>query len=86
MNKRFVGVLTFAFRGSSGRQPGALPSVAQPAGQCEAPHRRWRKIALATKDLEVGSVVKEDDVKLAEWPGAIPWAQQPRSKTSSAGA
>jgi pilus assembly protein CpaB len=30
------------------------------------------KIAVAAKDLEVGSVIKEDDVKLEDWPGAVP--------------
>jgi pilus assembly protein CpaB len=30
------------------------------------------QIALATKDLEVGTVLKEGDVKVADWPGAIP--------------
>jgi pilus assembly protein CpaB len=30
------------------------------------------QIALATKDLEVGTVLKEGDVKIADWPGAIP--------------
>ena len=30
------------------------------------------QVALATKNLEIGTVLKEDDVKVAEWPGAIP--------------
>ena len=30
------------------------------------------QVALATKDLEVGTVLKEEDVKVAEWPGAVP--------------
>jgi pilus assembly protein CpaB len=30
------------------------------------------QVALATKNLEIGTVIKEDDVKVAEWPGAIP--------------
>lgn len=29
-------------------------------------------IALAAKDLELGTVLKEDDIHLAEWPGAVP--------------
>jgi len=30
------------------------------------------QIALATKDLEVGSVLKDGDVQLADWAGAVP--------------
>jgi pilus assembly protein CpaB len=30
------------------------------------------KIAVAAKDLEVGSVIKEDDLKLSDWSGPIP--------------
>jgi pilus assembly protein CpaB len=29
-------------------------------------------VVLATKDLEVGTVLKEEDVKLSEWPGVLP--------------
>jgi pilus assembly protein CpaB len=71
MNKRFVGVLTFAFLVAAGaslvlyrvlinRPANAKPAVAM------------AQVALATKDLEVGSVVKEEDVKVADWPGAVP--------------
>jgi pilus assembly protein CpaB len=70
MNKRFVGVLMFAFivatagglityRSLLGRTPSktAAPTV---------------KLVLAAKNLEVGSVVKETDVELADWSGAVP--------------
>jgi pilus assembly protein CpaB len=30
------------------------------------------QIVLATRDIEVGTVLKEEDVKLSEWPGAVP--------------
>jgi pilus assembly protein CpaB len=71
MNKRFVGVLTFAFLVAAGaslvlyrvlinRTP---TTIAGPA---------MAQVALATKDLEVGTVLKEDDVKVSDWPGAVP--------------
>ena len=71
MNKRFLGVLIFAFVVASvaslmlyrlllNRPQSA--KAAQPAVQ----------IVLATHDLEVGTVLKEEDVKLADWPGAVP--------------
>src|SRR5580704_12344688 len=71
MNKRFAGVLMFAsvvaaagglitYRSLMGRsQPAkaAAPTV---------------QIALAAKDLEVGSVLKEGDRQLGDWAGAVP--------------
>src|SRR5580698_4084019 len=71
MNKRFAGVLMFAFvvaaagglityRSLMGRpQPAkaAAPTV---------------QIALAVKDLEVGSILKEGDLQLGDWAGAVP--------------
>ena len=71
MNKRFVGVLIFAtivatvgglltYRFLNSRQ--------QPA-KAAAPSIH---IALAAKDLEVGTVLKEEDIQLAEWPGSPP--------------
>src|ERR1035441_7137029 len=71
MNKRFLGVLTFAFLVAAGaslvlyrvliNRP--VPTTAGPA---------LVQVVLATKDLEVGTVLKEDDVKLSDWPGSVP--------------
>ena len=71
MNKRFLGVLTFAFLVAAGaslvlyrvliNRP--APPIAGPA---------LTQVVLATKDLELGTVLKEEDVKLADWPGAMP--------------
>src|ERR1017187_5016287 len=71
MNKRFVGVLVFAavvalavssllYRALKNNSP---QPVAGPATS---------KIAVAAKDLEVGSVIKDDDVTLADWSGPAP--------------
>src|SRR5580658_9655320 len=71
MNKRFAGVLMFAFvvaalgglityRSLMGRP--------QPA-KAAAPNMQ---IVLAAKDLEVGSVIKDGDVQLGDWAGAPP--------------
>ena len=71
MNKRFAGVLMFAFvvaaagglltyRSLIGRsQPAkaAAPSV---------------QIVVASKDLEVGALLKEGDVQLGDWSGTVP--------------
>jgi pilus assembly protein CpaB len=71
MNKRFVGVLIFAF---------VVASVAslllyrlllnRPQSAKAAPAAA--QIVLATRDIEVGTVLKEQDVKLSDWPGAVP--------------
>src|SRR5690348_9360209 len=71
MNKRFVAVLGFAFvvasgaslllyRLMSGRQAAAKT---QPAAA---------KIVVATRDLELGAVLREEDMKLEDWPSEVP--------------
>ncbi|HWB84072.1 MAG TPA: Flp pilus assembly protein CpaB [Bryobacteraceae bacterium] len=71
MNKRFLSVLIFAFvvatvaslllyRLMSNRQPTA-----------SAAHSTTR-IAVATRNLEVGTILKDGDVKLDDWSGATP--------------
>jgi len=71
MNRRFVGVLAFAFVVASiaslllyrlliNRPPAA--KAAQATVQ----------IALATRDIEIGAVLKEGDVRLSDWPGQMP--------------
>jgi len=71
MNKRFVGVLIFAFVVASVaslmlyRLLLNRPTAAKAA-------QSTVQIVLATRDIEMGTVLKEDDVKLADWPGAVP--------------
>ena len=71
MNKRFVGVLTFAFLVAAGASL-VLYRVLINRPASAKPGPALAQVALATKDLEVGSVLKEEDVKVAEWPGAVP--------------
>src|SRR5438270_8538355 len=71
MNKRFVGVLIFAF---------IVASVAslllyrlllnRPQSAKAAP--AMAQIVLSARDIEAGTVLKEEDVKLSDWPGSIP--------------
>ena len=71
MNKRFVGVLTFAFLVAAGASLVLYRVlINRPATTNAGP--ALAQVALATKDLEVGTVLKEDDVKVADWPGSIP--------------
>ena len=73
MNKRFLGVLVFAFLVASvasfllyqvlmKRGPAPTATVAPATTQ----------IVIAAKDLEVGAVIKPEDVKMADWSGPIP--------------
>jgi len=71
MNKRFVGVLSFAFLVAAGASLvlyRVLISRPQPTKAAAS----TVQIMLAAKDLEVGTVLKEGDVKLSDWPGAVP--------------
>jgi pilus assembly protein CpaB len=71
MNKRFAGVLMFAFVVAAAGgliTYKSLISRPQPA-KAAAP---TVQIVLAAKDLEAGQVVKEGDVQLGDWAGAVP--------------
>ena len=71
MNKRFVGVLTFAFLVAAGASLVLYRVlISRPVEPKAGP--AMQHVVLATKDLDVGTVLKEDDVKLAEWPGVLP--------------
>jgi len=70
MNKRFLGVLAFAT---------IVASVASLLLYRLLINRPTTKAAVATtqivlaaRDIEVGSVLKEEDVRLSEWPGNVP--------------
>ena len=71
MNKRFLGVLTFAFVVALGASL-VLYRVLQTRPQTAKAAPATVNILLAARDLEVGAVLKDDDVKLAEWPGSLP--------------
>lgn len=71
MNKRFVGVLIFAFVVASVASL-MLYRLLLNRPQSARAAQATVQIVLATRDIEVGTVLKEEDVKLAEWPGAVP--------------
>jgi pilus assembly protein CpaB len=71
MNKRFVGVLLFATvvaTVASLLLYRLLINRPQPAKAAVA----TTQIVLAMRDIDIGTVLKEEDVKLADWPGAVP--------------
>ncbi|MGP8244922.1 MAG: Flp pilus assembly protein CpaB [Bryobacteraceae bacterium] len=71
MNKRFLGVLIFAFVVASAaslllyRLMVNRPSASKAAASTT-------QIVQAAHDLEMGAVIHDDDVKLAEWSGNVP--------------
>src|SRR3954451_15152759 len=71
MNKRFIGVLTFAFLVAAGASL-ILYRVLINRPQNAKAAASSAHIVLANKNLELGTVIKEDDVQLAEWSGEIP--------------
>jgi pilus assembly protein CpaB len=71
MNKRFIGVLSFAFVVAAGASL-VLYRVLINRPQTTKAAPTVVQIALATKDLEVGTLLKEGDVKLSDWSGAVP--------------
>jgi pilus assembly protein CpaB len=70
MNKRFLGVLSFAFLVAAGASLVLYRVISRP--QTTKAQPTAVQIALAAHDLEVGTVLKDADVKLADWPGAVP--------------
>src|SRR3977135_4356328 len=71
MNKRFVGVLLFATivaTVASLLLYRLLINRPQPAKAAMA----TTQIVLASRDIDVGTVLKEEDVKLADSPGSVP--------------
>ncbi|HTX37781.1 MAG TPA: Flp pilus assembly protein CpaB [Bryobacteraceae bacterium] len=70
MNKRFLGVLAFAFVVASVASLMLYRLLNRPQPTKAA--TVMTQIALATRDLEVGTVLKESDVQLADWAGPAP--------------
>ena len=71
MNKRFIGVLTFAFIVALGASLVLYRVLKNRPGDTVAA-KSTVSIVLASRDLEVGTVLKEDDIKLTDWPSAVP--------------
>jgi pilus assembly protein CpaB len=71
MNKRFVGVLIFAFVVASGASLLLYRLLINRTPQAKAAEV-VEQIVLAQHDMQVGSVLKEQDVKLSDWTSAVP--------------
>jgi pilus assembly protein CpaB len=72
MTKRFVFVLLFAFVVASAASLLLYRFLASSRPQAATAAPPMAHVVVATKDLEVGRVLKEDDLKISDWPGGIP--------------
>lgn len=72
MNKRFVGVLMFAFVVASVASLLLYKMLINRPQTAKAAAPVTTQLVLAARDLDVGTVLKEDDIKLTPWPGAVP--------------
>jgi pilus assembly protein CpaB len=71
MNKRFVGVLVFAFVVASVASL-LLYRLLLNRPQSAKAAQNGVQIVLSTRDIEMGTLLKEEDVKLTDWPGTVP--------------
>jgi pilus assembly protein CpaB len=71
MNKRFVGVLIFAFVVASVASL-LLYRLLASSRPASAKTVATIHLAVAARNLEAGVVLKEEDVRMAEWTGAAP--------------
>jgi pilus assembly protein CpaB len=72
MNKRFVGVLAFAFVVASVASLLLYRLLASTRLASAKTAPATIHLAVAARNLEVGVVLKEDDIKMAEWTGSAP--------------
>jgi pilus assembly protein CpaB len=70
MNKRFVAVLAFALAVSAIATLLFYRLIA--ARLTAIPKTVTTEVLVATRNLEVGSLIRDSDVKTANWPGAAP--------------
>ena len=70
MNKRFLGVLAFATIVAT------VASLLLYRLLISRPTEKAAKasvqVVLAARDIEIGTVLKEEDVRLSDWPGSVP--------------
>src|SRR5271157_3436925 len=72
MNKRFVGVLMFAFVVASATSLLLYKMLVNRPQTARAAAPVTTQVVLANRNLEAGTVLKEDDIKLTGWGGAVP--------------
>lgn len=70
MNKRLLSVLIFAFLVSAGASVALYQLIASRVTvNAKAP---VAQVLVAARSLEIGTLIKDSDLKMAEWPGTLP--------------
>jgi pilus assembly protein CpaB len=72
MNKRFLGVLIFAFVVASGASLLLYRLLSNRPQEPVKAAAATSRIVLATRDIEPGTVLKDEDIKLTDWAGPVP--------------
>ncbi len=80
MNKRFLAVLGFAFVVASGASLLLYRLMSNKQPNTHAQTASSVKIAVAARDLELGTVLKEEDIKLQDWPAEMPLGASTRTQ------
>jgi pilus assembly protein CpaB len=71
MNKRFVAVLIFAFFVATGASMTLYRLTSNRSQPARAPVPTV-KLVLASRDLELGTILRDGDLVLTDWPGEAP--------------
>ncbi len=80
MNKRFLAVLGFAFVVASGASLLLYRLMSNRQPNTHAAANSSVKIVVAARDLELGAVLKEEDIKLLDWPSEMPAGASTRTQ------
>jgi pilus assembly protein CpaB len=72
MNKRFAAVLIFAFVVASGASLMLYRLVSNRPTAVRAAPQATVKLATAAHDLEMGTLLRQEDIALIDWPVAMP--------------
>ncbi|MEK7404732.1 MAG: Flp pilus assembly protein CpaB [Acidobacteriota bacterium] len=70
MNKRFLSVLAFALLVSAGASYLVYRMIGRRVGSAPAPVTS--RVVVATRSLPVGTLIRDPDVRLADWMGPVP--------------
>jgi len=78
MNKRFLAVLAFAFIVALGASL-MLYRLTAKNGQTTKAAPAAVKLVLAAHDLEIGTLLRAEDVTLTDWPGVVPMGAESKA-------
>jgi pilus assembly protein CpaB len=72
MNKRLLSVLIFAFLVSAGASVALYQLISSRVTVNANAKVTSVQVLVAARNLEIGSLIKDTDFKMTEWPGAVP--------------